>query len=277
MLNRLSILSVVLWVTKVLTKTKVKQAFAISAPAYDEVAGLQRQVGRALLRQFGAVPIETRLLDLGCGTGFMLAELLDRQRILLDAAIAIDIAEPMLMVARKRLHDANITYLCADAECLPLQAQSIDMVISNLALQWCRNLGEVFAEVSRVLTAKGRFGFSTFGSQTLQELKQAWQEVDEYQHVNDFYQAEEIYKLLINNGYSICDSNVLTYPAYYASVYDLMAELKQLGARTVMARQNPKLTGKAAMQRMVSAYQRAENGQIPATFEVISVLAQKRR
>jgi malonyl-CoA O-methyltransferase len=260
-----------------LAKTKIKQAFAAASQTYDDVAALQRQVGRTLWQQLGELPINTTLLDIGCGTGFMLTELVNKQQVLPYFSIALDIAEPMLSIAQQNLiKHQSITYLCADAERLPLQDQSVDIVISNLALQWCRNLADVFNDINRILKPGGIIGFSTFGAQTLQELKTAWQTVDAYQHVNDFFQAEEVSNTLRQAGFTECSLAVVNHQASYPSVYELMTELKQLGAHTVIDGHNPKLTSKTAMQRMVAAYERqTDGGSIPATFEIISIIAKR--
>ncbi|CAG7857177.1 malonyl-CoA O-methyltransferase [biofilm metagenome] len=260
-----------------LVKTKIKQAFSSAAQSYDEVAALQRQVGRELWRKLGVVAADAILLDLGCGTGFMLSELINRQQTLPEFSMAMDIAEPMLHIARERLMpQQDMGYLCGDMEQLPFENESINIIISNLALQWCQNTEAMFSEIHRTLKPGGHFGFTTFGSRTLQELKQAWQAVDAYQHVNDFYQAQQINDFLNRTNFTIESVEVETHQINYQSVVDLMAELKQLGAHTVIRGNNPRITGKAAMQRMKTAYeQQMDSGLITATFEVITVVAKR--
>ncbi len=64
------------------------------------------------------------------------------------------------------------------------------------------------------------------------------------------------------------------YTSHYDSVWTLMQELKRLGAHHVIAGRNKKITTKTAMQQMIAAYEKHRvKGQIPATFEVISVIA----
>ena len=75
--------------------------------------------------------------------------------------------------------DARIEWLCAEAEALPLPEASVDLVFSNLMLPWCEDLDAVFAEVARVLRPRGLFTFTTFGPDTLVELRAAWREADD--------------------------------------------------------------------------------------------------
>lgn len=254
-----------------LDKAKIKQSFAAASVTYDGDAALQRTVGKALLDAIDAENQARTLLDVGCGTGFLSSALLAQAR----SMIALDIALPMLQVTRTKLADAaNVSYLCADAEQLPLAEQSVDGVFSNLALQWCVNLDAVFADVKRVLKPDGQLAFSIFGPQTLHELKAAWAEVDDYSHVNDFYTEQQLDRFLRQAGFTEITLESKLYLSSYASVLALMKELKHIGAHNVIAGRNKRVTSKTMMQRMIAAYeQHRTDGLIPATFEVIMARA----
>lgn len=259
-------------------KDKIKQSFACAAENYDKAASLQRQVGRALWQQLGELPDSISLLDLGCGTGFMVADVIERQQALPRHCVALDIAEPMLAAAKIKLAklnpDVNMTYLCADAEALPLSSACVDVAVSNLTLQWCQNLDTAFAEIRRVLVPGGRLAFTTFGSETLQELREAWKKNDNYQHINNFYPLDKLGRLIKQAGFSVNKLATHHHQVKYSTVYDLLRELKQLGASTVMSGHNPSLTGKVALQTMIEAYPQTQDGQIMATFEVITIIAE---
>ena len=256
-----------------LDKARIKRSFAAASDTYDSVAELQRTVGRELLQAIDTTHLKGTLLDLGCGTGFLTGELLARSRY--ESMIALDIALPMLQAAQGKLVDQpNINYICADAEHLPLGGQRIDAVLSNLALQWCRNLDAVFTDIKRVLKPEGQLVFSTFGPQTLHELKSAWATVDHYSHVNEFYSEAQLKHFLLQAGFNNSQLKSTVYISRYQSVWTLMQELKHLGAQHVVAGRNKKITTQTAMQKMITAYETQKvNDQIPATFEVISVIA----
>ncbi len=254
-----------------LDKAKIRQSFAAASVTYDGVAELQRTVGKALLGTIDTESLRGPLLDLGCGTGFLSAKLLA----FAQPVIALDMALPMLQVTRTKLADMpNVTYLCADAEQLPLAGQIVDGVISNLALQWCINLDVVFTDIKRVLKPGGRLVFSTFGPQTLQELKAAWADVDDYNHVNEFYSEQQLTHFLQLAGYTEIKIETRLYRSSYGSVLALMKELKHIGAHNMIAGRNKNITTKTQMQRMIAAYERYRRGdRIPATYEAIMVTA----
>lgn len=257
-----------------LAKNKIKQSFAAAASAYDSVALLQRKVGESLLQQLEINDQVHTIIDLGCGTGFLTHALVQGTTHQSAQVIALDIAFPMLQTAlSKEPHHHYIDYLCADAESLPIQSKSVELIISNLSFQWC-NLEKVLSEAKRILKPGGQFLFSTFGSNTLHELKNAWSQVDYYQHVNTFCNINQLANCLQDEGFQDIKLDTKLYRSIYESVWDLMFELKHLGAHVVLEGANKQLTTKGKMRQMISAYQKqAEDGLVPATFEVITAKA----
>lgn len=255
-----------------LDKRLVNRSFGAAAAQYDQHAELQRRVGLELLNRFP--PLAQQGLDLGCGTGFLTQELASRRPA--DHWLAIDLALPMLNVCRERLRQSKgVSYLCADAEALPLANACADQVYSNLALQWCQNLPALFGDCRRVLKADGQLVFSSFGPNTLKELKTAWSHVDDYAHVNEFKSADELMTALSEAGFIDITFETTVYESAYPTVMDLMRELKGLGAHNVNSTRKQAPTTPKQLQGMINAYPFRESTKVVlATYEVFMVRAQ---
>jgi malonyl-CoA O-methyltransferase len=251
-------------------KRWVGRSFGAAAQSYDGVAELQRCVGQALLSRWPErIGSPGVILDVGTGTGHFAAELMARHRE--SRLIALDISEGMLRVARERLgpRGAGLS-LCGDAEALPLADRTVDLIFSNLAIQWCADLVTAFREFRRVLKPSGGVLFSTFGTATLSELRRAWATVDGYSHVNDFVDMRELAAALREAGFVDVILEAETRFLEYRDVNELMRELKSLGAHNMTAGRPRHLTGRRALQKMIDAYRAlAPNGKIRASFESV--------
>src|SRR5579862_9546228 len=175
-----------------LDRSDIRTAFDRASAHYEAAAVLQRRVSEELLGRLEPFKFQPRVvLDLGAGPGRSSEDLKRRYRHAL--VIALDIAPGMLREARRRQRlFRRFSRVCADALRLPLAAASVDVVFSSLMLQWCEPLEAAFAEIRRVLRPEGFFAFSTFGPQTLQELRSAWAEADGYNHVNRFIDMHDV-------------------------------------------------------------------------------------
>ena len=251
-------------------KHKMRHSFAAASGTYDDFAGLQRTVAQELISKIGAGIHAGLRLDVGSGTGYLtnkLANMMPKGELL-----ALDIALPMLSFSRNKSAGKNIQYICADAENLPLQRGCLTAIYSSLALQWSRVLEATFTDFKRVLEPEGQLVFSTFTENTLWELKQSWAEVDDYCHVNSFYTADEVTYCLKRAGFSSIQVESKQYISHYASVFDLMRELKKIGAHNVSTDRNPNLTSRLAMNRMIATYEKKRDPLgIPATYDVLYV------
>jgi len=252
-------------------KTLARRSFESAAAAYDQAAALQQEVGQRLLQRLDLVKIQPdRILDLGSGTGQCIPDLLARYK--KAQVVALDIALPMLWRARKRgrwLRKPRC--VCADAERLPFADSSFDLVFSNLMLQWCVELEVVFTELQRVLRPGGLLLFTSFGPDTLHELRGSWQQVDGYSHVNAFADMHDVGDALLRTRFADPVMDVERLTVTYADVWKLMRELKQIGAHNVTLGRPRGLTGKARMQRLVGAYEHYRSqGVLPASYEIVN-------
>ncbi|HEY0231397.1 MAG TPA: malonyl-ACP O-methyltransferase BioC, partial [Dokdonella sp.] len=187
------------------------------------------------------------------------------------AVIALDLALPMLQAAAPQAATPPaFARVCADAQALPLADASIDLVHSNLCLQWCEDPGLALAEFRRVLRPGGHLLFSTFGPDTLKELRAAFAIADAAPHVSRFIDMHDIGDALLVSGFRDPvlerDDFILT----YTDARTLMHELRAIGATNADTQRTRALTGKAHLQRVVDAYETLRSdGVLPATYEVV--------
>jgi malonyl-CoA O-methyltransferase len=253
-----------------LDRHALARSFDRAGAGYDAAAQLQQRVRTELLErlQFFALEPHT-ILDLGAGT--CQGALALRRRFARARIIALDLAPGMLKAAPRALWPRRrFERVCADACALPLASRSIDLVFSNLMLQWCDRPGLVFRELARVLKPGAVVVFSSFGPDTLKELRLAWESVDDAIHVSQFPDMQQLGDALMHAGLAEPVMDVEPQRLLYPDVHALMRELKRIGARNAASLRPRALTGRGRLQRMITAYetQRTAAG-IPATFEVI--------
>ena len=257
-------------------KKQMRRAFNRAAADYDAAAVLQREVCARMLERLDYIKLQpARILDAGSGTGWGTRQLGERYPH--AGIIALDIALGMLEAARgtsswwqKLFSGSKQSFVCADAEALPLAAQSVEMAWSNLALQWCNDLPATFVELHRVLKADGLLMFSTFGPDTLKELRQAFGGVDSHNHLNRFADMHDIGDMLVHAGFAdpVMDMEYLTLT--YDDVRGVLYDLKRIGAHNATAGRGQGLMGKNAWACLVENYERQRReGKLPATYEVV--------
>ncbi|TXT24959.1 MAG: malonyl-CoA O-methyltransferase [Gallionellaceae bacterium] len=257
-------------------KRAVRRAFSRAAEQYDAAAVLQREVCGRMLERLDYIKLQpARVLDAGCGTGWGARQLGNRYK--RAEIIALDIAIGMLRAARGTsgwwrtlFSGGGQPCLCADIEALPLAAQSVELAWSNLTVQWCNDLPATFRELHRVLKTEGLLMFSTFGPDTLKELRTAFGGVDGYSHTNRFTDMHDIGDMLVAAGFAepVMDMEIITLT--YGDVKAVMRDLRAIGAHNATAGRPSGMMGKQAWSRVLENYERLRrDGKLPATFEII--------
>ncbi len=253
-----------------LDKAGVRAAFDRASSSYEAAAVLQARVSDELLGRLEPFELNPKvILDLGAGTGRASAELKRRYRS--STVIALDVAAGMLReAARHQRLFRRFERVCGDAVRLPLESASVDIVFSNLMLQWCDPLDDALAEARRVLKPQGLFVFSTFGPDTLKELRSAWAEADSHSHVNRFLDMHDVGDALVRAGLLEPVLDVDRLQVTYSDALTLMRDLKSIGARNETAGRPRTLLGRGHLQRVFDAYESfRKDGRLPATYEVV--------
>jgi malonyl-CoA O-methyltransferase len=265
-----------------LDKVRVRASFDRAAHTYDAAAVLQKLVRDEMFSRLDLVKISPQaILDAGCGTGHGSYAL--QKRFKNAQVVSLDIALGMLQKTKSQQPLLNKIILnklfgkqhlvCADIESLPVASASMGLVWSNLALQWCNDLDGAFNEVARVLQPESLFMFSTFGPDTLKELRAA--SSNGHTHVSRFIDMHDIGDALTRAGFSAPVLDVEHYTLTYDDVKSVMTDLKKIGAHNATSGRARGLQGRGFLQNLTQQYEqfrtglKEEGGKLPATFEVI--------
>ena len=270
---------------------QVRRAFSRASASYSDAAKLQHEVEARLLESLdyyeegraADAKAPAVVVDLGCGPGSAARAM--QQRWPKARVLALDLALPMLRrhasdgalartLARVGLGARTPERICADARALPLAEHSVDLLFSNLCLQWIEDLPAVFAGFRRALKPGGMLVVSTFGPDTLFELRSAFAEADAVPHVSPFASIAQFGDALIASGFRnpVLDRDELV--TRYADLPALMRELRAIGATNALHARRHTLTGKARFAAAARAYEPfRRNDALPASWEIITALA----
>ncbi|MGB4812065.1 MAG: malonyl-ACP O-methyltransferase BioC [Methylophilaceae bacterium] len=267
-------------------KARVRASFGRAAQTYDAAAVLQKQVREEMLSRLALVKLEPKtILDAGCGTG--MASIALQKKYPQAQVVSLDFALPMLQKTRhvcastgfikqvKNLFSSDKNGLiCADIEALPLANNSINLAWSNLAIQWCNDLDAALQEFHRVLQPEGLLMFSTFGPDTLKELRLATTQ-ENNTSVSRFIDMHDIGDALVRAGFSAPVLDVERFTLTYDDVKSVMRDLKSIGAHNATDGRTRGLHGRGFLNKIEASYEQfrsdrqSNGGKLPATFEVV--------
>ncbi len=265
-------------------KARARASFSRAAETYDAAAILQKQVREEMLSRLDLVKVNPQfILDAGCGTG--LASHALQKRYASSQVLSLDFAYQMLQKTRRTRSSQGLGFqlqsflrgkkqnlLCADIEALPLADSSVGFIWSNLAIQWCNHLDAALQEFHRVLQPEGLLMFSTFGPDTLRELRIATAAASDNAHtsVSRFIDMHDIGDALVRAGFSAPVLDVERFTLTYDDVKSVMRDLKSIGAHNATDGRARGLLGRGYFERLETAYEQfRQDGKLPATFEVV--------
>jgi malonyl-CoA O-methyltransferase len=264
------------WIIMPLEYDAIQNSFNATAKQYEDNAILQKEVLFRLLERLEDeqkldVKLKPKhLLDLGCGTGWAIPEIL---KLFPNVKIsALDFSQAMLDEVTSSL-EAKL--YCADVHNLPLPDNSVDIVFSNMLLHWS-NEQDVFAEAMRVLKPNGLLLMSCLGETTLVELKQAWLSVDKKKHVHSFPALHNLGDDLLKKGFAEVVVNAEIITLTYENITALMKDIKASGGHNVNEGRNKGLMSVSPFAQLSKGYEIfREEQRLPASYEVVYLRARK--
>ena len=260
-----------------INKEYKRKSFNRAAPTYDSCSTLQDKISGNLIDRLRIIKLDPLdILDLGCGTGTNGLNL--RKKYKKSRIINYDFSENMLKEARIKqklfILDKNnlspYSYICADIEAIPLKENSLDLVWSSSTIQWCNELDLVFNQVKKILKPGGLFIFSTFGPNTLHELREITENLFNEKKTSTFIYMHNLGNLLMDSGFgdSILDTENFT--VTYNEVERLFKDIKSIGATNGNISKNRGLSGRSFTKKIIQKYENYRtNNLLPASYEVI--------
>ncbi|BDG02643.1 methyltransferase domain-containing protein [Anaeromyxobacter oryzae] len=253
-------------------KRRVRRSFSRSARAYDGRAAVQREIQDRMLALLGeAAPEARRALDVGAGTGALLARLAAARPRLAPAAV--DLAPGMAAAARARVPSATVA--AADAEALPFRSGAFDLVVSTSTFQWLPRLEPAFAEARRVLAPGGVLAIALFGARTLRELRDAWAAAGAgAARTHRFFSRDDVERALAAAGLatrSVVEEDLVE---HHPDARAVLRSLKAIGATNAVPGARG-LGGRGATLEMLRRYEDGHAGPrgVPATWHVVWAVA----
>lgn len=265
-----------------LNKRRINEDFSKAAETYDDAAIVQHEICDRALERLQMLKLQPgTILDIGSGTGRSVRGL--QALFPSSCVIASDFALPMLQQVKQNQGSfhKNVSSICCDAERLAIKSESVDLIFSTSTFQWSEDLNQIFLECSRILKQDGVLLFTTFGPDTLKELRKSWAMVDIHEHVHRFMDMHHIGDMLQGNHYAdpVVDMELITLE--YQQARQLLRDLKATGSRGKFATNDAGghsgLMGKTKFQQFEATYEtyRQKNGLLPASYEVIYGYARK--
>ncbi|MCX7122635.1 MAG: methyltransferase domain-containing protein [Gammaproteobacteria bacterium] len=239
-------------------KHRIRQQFSRAAADYDQAAHLQSQCIEDLSLMLPAIQGK-HILDLGCGTGQALTVLQHQYPQALY--YGLDLSESMLSIAQQKASHPSL--INADFDAIPLAQKSIDLIFSNLALQWSPDLHLSLQEAKRILKLNGHLIFSSLTQGSLTELK-----------ATHFLTHTSVISALNQNGFMINTALQKKMRFYFSSVKKALLSLKEIGANACDTPHHQGLNARSRIQELEAHYPHDQKG-YPLSYEILLISAQK--
>ena len=197
----------------VLYKKKIIENFDKGAALYDQYADIQKQVAIELCRKVTGAP--KRILEIGCGTGFLTNELIDKFP---DAQItATDISPKMIERCQNKFKENDaLKFEVMDGESVRFH-HTFDLIISSMTAQWFENMPKALRDLKSCLSESGQIYYTVPHQESFPE----WREI---------LTRNNVHSGLIKATQNIGTFETKIYPKQYNTALDFLGAMKKIGA-----------------------------------------------
>jgi malonyl-CoA O-methyltransferase len=203
------------------------------AVQYDAHAAVQWIVAQRLAERIAALELSEapRILEIGCGTGFLGLGLIDRWP---DARWTMtDIAPAMIDRARARFAGHDIAFAVMDGEA-PTLAGPFDLICSSLTFQWFADLAGAVTRLRGLLAPGGRIAFTTLAAGSFLEWRRAHKDFPA--GTPDYPSRQALAALGL-------DVSIETIPMVHVDAREFLRSVKGIGASIPRAGHRPLTPG----------------------------------
>jgi len=173
---------------------------------------------------------------------------------------------------------SNLARLVGDEEALPFAAESLDLIVSALALHMVNDLPGALIQLRRALKPDGLFFGALLGAASLQELREALALAEAEvmgglsPRVAPFADLRDLGALLQRAGFALPVADSETLIVRYADAAALMRDLRGMGAGNALVERLRRTTPRLVFARAAEIYRERfadPDGRLRATFEII--------
>ncbi len=236
------------------------------ANTYEKNANLQRKVAEELAKKIDCNLYYATVIEIGSGIGFLSKSLY--AKLSYDRFIHIDISHEFLKKL-KNIEYKRHFFINAKAEEIPVRPYVADLLISSSALHWMKEPDKNFVQLLKILKNGGKFYFSIFTSNTLQEIKK----VSELTGFGSVYTLKDpdFYISLLRNSSHYFEYELKIFKEKFLSPKELLKFHKLTGTNYTLQK---KFSGKESFQKFCDVY-RSLYGNSEGTYEVLFIQGQK--
>lgn len=266
-----------------ISKERLSRQFDRSASTYDEHATIHKHMAhRILLSLKEQIPDPGKILEIGCGTGYLTQLIIDHYP---QAMVtAVDISQKMIEMAKEKLVSTSpVQFMVGDAERMDWVKQGpFDLIVSNATLHWLNTPLQSISNCFQALKPDGWLVASTYGPDTFHELSTIFQRVElelglePVQHHMTLRTAEEWERLMKEAGFPEVNTVECWQRFTYKDCRYFLQSIKAMGESYSEASHNLTLTRTVLMEVMNKynlAYRVREG--VYATYHLIQLKAQK--
>ena len=250
-------------------KKQIQQNFSDAADNYERWAEAQKKSADRLVsllpkRNYGEV------LDLGCGTGFLIGGLI--RAFTPKAITGIDFAVSMVEVCRRRWPDQR--FICEDAEEFEPSA-TYDLIASSFTFQWIEDIPSVLEKYVAQLNPGGILALAVPVQGSLHELRQASQQANGRPlQLLEFPDPDSIVAVLSKMTSCGLQYHLEDVSAFFDQPLDALKSLKGIGASF----EDGTAYNVGEMRKLLKAYGSyycREKGGYPLTYRVLFLISRK--